>query len=338
MPYLYKPPADADQRIKALSFDPAALPRETTHGCDLCESCVQQVISWVDRYGFPERFVMCEDCGLVYLDPRPTREAYSLFYEQHYRELIGAWKGKPETPESMRGEQHLYASHVTQLLKSADVTRHAKHAVDLGGSTGVVARNLEQQGVACLVVDPSPDELAVAASYELETEVGLVETWEPGDRKFDLALLCRTVDHLVSIRQSLEKIHSFLAPNGLLFIDAVDFESSARNATDYRQFLKLDHCFYLSDTTMRAYFRAIGFKVVVSDITRRGLTYLCQRIDERTPVSGLRPYALATSALLRDRLVSRVTPYPVDALTRVWRSVRSVTDRSQRSALRRPRK
>jgi ubiquinone/menaquinone biosynthesis C-methylase UbiE len=332
MPYSYKPPVDRAQRIEGLSFDPAELHRETTLGCDLCGSRAHQVVSWVDRYGFAERFVMCEDCGLVYLDPRPTQSAYSLFYERHYRALLGAWKGRPVTPESMRAGQRLYASHVTRLLSSANLLTNVRHAVDLGGSTGEVALRLQQEGVSCLVVDPSPNELAVAARHGLQTEVGLVETWEPREQQFDLALLCRTVDHLTSVKQSLAKIRSCLTPDGILFVDAFDFESAARNATDYRQFLKLDHCFYLSDTTMRTYLAAVGFKVVMSDITQRSLIYVCRRTDHCTPARELQLYAKATSALLRDRLVTKATPYPVDPLTRVWRSVRSSVRPNRRIA------
>jgi 2-polyprenyl-3-methyl-5-hydroxy-6-metoxy-1,4-benzoquinol methylase len=332
MPYSYKPPIDRAQRIEALTFDPADLPRQTVSGCDLCESQARQVISWVDRYGFAERFVMCEDCGLVYLDPRPTESAYRVFYERYYRELIGAWKGAPETAESMQADQRSYASHVTRLLGSANLLKKVRHAVDIGGSTGEVALLLQQEGARCLVVDPSPNELGVAARHGLQTEVGLVETWEPREQRFDLALLCRTVDHLTSVKQSLSKIRSCLTPDGILFVDAVDFESAARNTTDYRQFLKLDHCYYLSDTTMRAYLAAVGFEVVLSDITQRNLIYICRRTEGRTSPRELQRYARVTSALLRDRLVRKETRYPVDALTRVWRSVRSSVRSNQRIA------
>jgi hypothetical protein len=38
------------------------------------------------RYGHPEMFniVKCNNCGLIYINPRPTAESISKFYEEDY--------------------------------------------------------------------------------------------------------------------------------------------------------------------------------------------------------------------------------------------------------------
>jgi uncharacterized UPF0146 family protein len=310
-------------RIGALNFDPQSLPRETVQHCDLCGANSQQVISWIDRYGFCERFVLCENCGLIFLNPRLTAEGYEVFYEKYYRPLVTALKGTPETPQSIIPGQRRYAEYVVRFLKSGQHLKEGLKVIDIGGSTGIVSAALQNQGLDCLVLDPAPDELEVARGLGLRTERGLIETWDSGDWRFDLALVCQTVDHFLSVHGALEKIHNILVPGGLLFLDVTDFESRARCHDDFRRILKVDHCYYLSDTTIRAYFAKTGFEVVLVDISQRKLVYVCRRVDEKIQPKGMKAYAQTISAMLRDRIVTpRRMPYPVDALTRVWRRIK----------------
>src|SRR5581483_6978806 len=106
-------------------------------------------------------------------------------------------------------------------------------------------------GGRCLVVDPSPTELAQARALGLEGEQALAEQWDPRGRRFDLVLICRSVDHFLSISSVLSKAAACLKPGGYLYVDPVDFESCARTTVDYRRLLKMDHVYYLSDETMR---------------------------------------------------------------------------------------
>ncbi|MCM3874279.1 MAG: class I SAM-dependent methyltransferase [Pyrinomonadaceae bacterium] len=319
----YKIAASVQERVGVLRFDPQALPRVTVQNCDLCGASRHQIISWIDRYGFTERFVLCEGCGLVFLNPRPTAQGYEVFYEKYYRPLVTALKGHPETPRSIIPGQRKYADYVLRFLNSGGFLKDGGRVIDIGGSTGIVSSALQEQGLECLVLDPSPDELEIARGYGLQTERGFIETWEPRDKRFDLVLICQTVDHFLSVREALEKVKQILVPEGLLFIDVTDFETQARCHEEFRGFLKLDHCFYLSDKTMRAYFSMSGFEVVMTDISQHKLVYACRSAAPKKLPEGMESYAHMMSALLRERLVSpRSNPYPVDALTRLWRQLK----------------
>ena len=305
MTWAYKLSSEVQSRIRDLGFDPQKLSREKVLNCDLCEVREhQQTISWIDRYGFLERFCLCENCGLIFLNPRPTQEGYKEFYEKWYRPLIAAFSGKDASPQALLTQQSEYALYVRRFLQIWGGGRVGMRLIDIGGSTGVVSKVLREDGYLPLVLDPSPKELDVAKSFGLETENGVIETWDPLGRRYDLALVCQTADHFLSIRKGLQKIREVLNFGGVLYLDIVDFESRLRNHKEYRGFLKLGHCFYLSDTLMRAYFESTGFEVIFSDISQKHLVYLAKRIDEIKPLKTMTDYAKEVSALLRGCLMT----------------------------------
>ncbi len=79
--------------------------------------------------------------------------------------------------------------------------------MDVGGSTGIVAAGMRDAfGSELTVLDPAPDELEVAAAAGMETIAGFAEDYEPGDRRWDLVLLCQTIDHLLDVRATLESM------------------------------------------------------------------------------------------------------------------------------------
>lgn len=326
MPLEFTLDPGAQARLAKLGFDSASLPHEYCSSCDLCGWQVFRTISHTDRYGFAATYQMCEGCGLVFQNSRPTAEGYEEFYAKWYRPLVAALHGQPHDEEAMQAVERAYVGKVVRFLKQHMRTKPIEFSVDLGGSTGWVARGVQDTlGGRCLVVDPSPSELAQARALGLDCEQALAEQWNPKGRRFDLVLICRSVDHFLSISSVLAKAAGCLKPGGYLFVDPVDFESCARTTIDYRRLLKMDHVYYLSDETMRLYLKAAGFDLVASDFGDGTyyISYLARYTGDIHKPAHLTPYARETGRMLRERLVQPTPrPYPVDLLTRVARRMR----------------
>ena len=65
-----------------------------------------------------------------------------------------------------------------------------------------------------------------ARGFGLETITGLVEEHDFGSRRFDLVIICQTVDHLLDVGGTLRRVRELLSPTGLLFVDIVDFRAA----------------------------------------------------------------------------------------------------------------
>ncbi len=254
------------KRIAALGFDYAAQPKGSVADCNLCGGSVFTVLTHLDRYGYEVTAVGCCACGLVFLDPVMTGEAYGLFYAETYRPLVSAYHGRLIDARSIQQEQREYARERGDLLAPYLNDRGYRTLLDIGGSTGVVAHALADRfGLSATVVDPAPLETAEANELGIETIDGLIETVDLGDRRFDVVLLCQTVDHLLDIGGTLRRVRDLMASTGLLFVDIVDFRAAYLRQWSIEEAVKIDHPYYLTESTMVAYLRQAGFDVVRTD-------------------------------------------------------------------------
>src|SRR5262245_22683085 len=221
------PTPERRQRIAALGYDYAAEPLEALHACNLCGGSSFVVLTHSDRYGYPASAHACGRCGLVFLNPRMTAEAYGRFYDGVYRPLVSAFHGRLIDAVTIQDEQRQYAAERAAFVAPFLSRATQRTLLDIGGSTGVVAAHFASTfGLAATLIDPAPLEVEEARRLGLETVTGLVEHYDFGDRRFDVVLICQTVDHLLDVRGVLGRVRRLLSPQGRLFIDIVDFRAA----------------------------------------------------------------------------------------------------------------
>src|SRR5215510_15255439 len=137
--------ADRRERIAALDYDYAAQPKQTLTACNLCGAGKFVILTHRDRYGYPAQAHACRQCGLVFLNPRLTAEAYARFYNGVYRPLVSAFHGRLIDARTIQAEQREYAAarvaFARPFLEGAGLTS----MLDIGGSTGVVAAHLARE-------------------------------------------------------------------------------------------------------------------------------------------------------------------------------------------------
>lgn len=291
--------AERLQRIQELDFDYAAQIKEWVERCNLCggETFVQ--ISQRDRYGYAAGAFACGRCGLVFLNPRLTAEAYSEFYAGVYRPLVSAYHGRTIDARSIQTEQREYAVERAEFAAPyLESGQQGRTLLDIGGSTGVVARHfVERFEYEGTVLDPAADELVEAAG--LATIGGFIEDADFSGKKFDLVLLCQTVDHLLDISLTMDKIRECLNKSGFLLVDIVDFRAGVLRNWSVSEAIKIDHPYYLTQETMEAYLRRKGFKVLRKGYAADHLhiTYLCKL---GTSEPGTLPSPGSVDSMLRE--------------------------------------
>jgi len=151
--------------------------------------------------------------------------------------------------------------------------------LDIGGSTGVVAGHFAREfGLEGTLIDPAPLEVEQARAFGLETITGLVEEHDFGARRFDFVIVCQTIDHLLDISGTLQRVRDLLTDRGQLFVDIVDFRAAYLRNWSVEDATKLDHPYYLTQNTMEAYLRRAGFAIVKVDYAADHLhvSYLCR--------------------------------------------------------------
>jgi len=303
-------PPDRRARIDALGYDHAAQPRELLHTCNLCGGAELVTITHRDRYGFPAAASACARCSLVFLNPRMTAEAYSRFYDGVYRPLVSAFHGRQIDAKTIQAEQHEYSVDRGEVVRPFFEGAGLQTMLDIGGSTGVVAGHFARAfGLRGTLIDPAPLEVEVARSLGLETITGLVEEHGFGDRRFDVVLICQTIDHLLDVGGTLRRVRELLTERGQLFVDIVDFRAAYLRNWSVEDATKIDHPYYLTQDTMQAYLRRAGFAVTRVDYAADHLhvSYLCR---PAAPEAGALPAESDVRQLFTEMRFVQNAPRP----------------------------
>jgi 2-polyprenyl-3-methyl-5-hydroxy-6-metoxy-1,4-benzoquinol methylase len=240
---------------------------ETVGCCNVCGSQRSVVISTADRYGLPARTALCFDCGLFYLLDRFTAEAYSEFYSGGlYRSVSSQFNNTPHAVERIPDEQRAYAKTLTSALAGYVPYRRDAKVLDIGGSAGVIALEFAHTfQMLGTVIDPAEQEIEVARKLGLNAIVSSIEDYDTDDR-YDLILMCRSIEHLHDLRGASRSIRNLLKPGGLFYCDIVDFMESCRLIGPPETVAKIDHCYWLTQTTAQTIFHALGFEIVSMNI------------------------------------------------------------------------
>ena len=261
-------PSELEQRRRRCSPLVAKLrklDREFVTQCNICGTRQNYIIADHDRYGFSIRTALCAHCGLIYMMDRFTPASYSEFYGSgSYRDLVASFAVMSREKKASRSTIKVgnYAADLIGGLQGYLAMDSSARLLDIGGSNGQVAQALVKAfGFTATVLDPSREEIEAAKTAGLDGVIGSIEEWQT-DEKFDLILLCKTVEHLYDLRGALTKIRSFLKPGGLFYCDINDYLEISRRAGTPQAISKIDHCFWLTPETAPVIFGATGWQIV----------------------------------------------------------------------------
>jgi SAM-dependent methyltransferase len=270
------------ERVAAVGFPFDFSRLEVVHACPLCGNSGRGASKYIgerDRYGIEQWSEMCSDCGFVYLSPRMTRADYGEFYEKWYRPLVSAYAGFTVDAREAQKAQQGYANQVCAIIERYACHPARRTAIDVGGSTGDFAALLTKTwGYQCTVLDPAPDELAIAAQSGAKVVAGLVEDFET-DEKFDIVSCLQTVDHLLDPVGALQKFRQWITPHGLLVIDFVDYLVYARRF-GIEHAIKIDHPCNFTEETAAVLLARTGFEPILAHRSHdyRHILFACRPV------------------------------------------------------------
>lgn len=303
-------PPDRKARIAALGYDYAAQPHERLTACNLCGGSLLVTLTHRDRYGYPAQASACSRCGLVFLNPRMTASSYGRFYDGIYRPLVSAFHGRLIDAQTIQAEQQDYAVDRANMVRPFFAGVGLETMLDIGGSTGVVAGHFAREfGLRGTLIDPAPLEVEHARTQGLETITGLVEEHDFKGQRYDLVLICQTIDHLLDVGGTLRRVPELLTDRGFLFVDIVDFRAAYLRNWSVEDATKIDHPYYLTQETAEAYLRRAGLAVVAVDYAADHLhvSYLCRAV---APEPMALPAPSDVAAFLREVRYVQNAPRP----------------------------
>jgi len=238
---------------------------EKTH-CDLCGAndadTVYANAAW--RQPVPDglELVRCRQCGLMYLNPRPSWDEIGAYYSADYApfrpaiedERLGLmrWVRRRKLNQRRRQIEH-YSG-----LKSGRI-------LDVGCATGLFLHEMAHAGWEVAGVEP----IASAADYarqrlHLDVFQGLLAEAPYPHRSFDVVTFWDVLEHTLSPTAELAHAASLLRSGGLLAINVPNWHSLDRRIFG-PYWIGLDpprHLYVFTRPTLTALLEKSGFRLL----------------------------------------------------------------------------
>ena len=186
--------------------------------CNLCQSDDAKYICHTNSVPL----VRCRQCGLYYLNPRPSTGALHELYASSYY---------PPTTDLKKRTEELWGPEITWTWASmdmfSDITQHCRRwkpagrVLDVGCGYGFFLQLMAKNGYSAQGVDLS--ELATRyAKDELDLDVLNIGLHEArfADRSFDIVTMNGVAEHLEDPLDTFKEVNRILDLNGLFVITA----------------------------------------------------------------------------------------------------------------------
>ena len=215
---------------------------------------------------------LCENCGHVFVSPRPTQKWLTDYYTMGYRRDIFRIEEDAETiPQRSVAEETQRAIRLSHLIlrSTAQVNRH----LDIGSSTGVlIASVLDRMNPKeAFGVEPNEAWRAFGESA-FERRVESVDLQEVSDTpvtfyadlsqvpktpKFDLITSIHTLEHMRNPVGTLRKLKRMLTTTGTIIVETPFLYGGMVNPLMWPHM----HCF--TQDTIRILLEAVGFHITM---------------------------------------------------------------------------
>lgn len=154
----------------------------------------------------------CPDCGLIFLNPRPTPEAMSQYYPHTYAAYRPAIED--ERWAFMRWKRR---RNLQEKIESIEQLAHRGRLLDVGCATGTYLAEIRKLGWDVQGVEPH-EEAAEYARRRLGLNVftGDLFAGRLPDSDFDTVTLWDVLEHTHDPLAVLREVHRLLKPSGLV--------------------------------------------------------------------------------------------------------------------------
>lgn len=173
--------------------------------CNICNTDETRLITIQNDY----RVVKCKNCGLVYVNPRPTQETLiGLYNDYHQRD------GKDEYTWARLMKMNF--RNVSALLNR--MFPEKGKILDIGCGYGHFIKIMENYGWTASGIEPSSRTIRYAKSKGLNVFETTIEDAVFPESSFEAVTAFYVLEHLFEPLSVLKKIHAMLKPRGVVVL------------------------------------------------------------------------------------------------------------------------
>jgi len=239
--------------------------------CITCES--KDISLWQERpsrgIGFEvTMFTLfkCANCGLIFINPRPTRELLETIYSRSGHSL--------KEPISLETVFELEKEYPNSTIDSERVIKTAKkllknnknvgkfEVLDIGSGYGFYSQAALAEGYKVMAINPSIWENNIFEKINGFRPIQSFFEDVKFEKKFDLVMLNQVLEHIDDPKLFLGKIHEILSDDGIIIIAVPNLNSYlVKMGYDGGVFWIPEHLNCFTKKSLNELFRNTGFSV-----------------------------------------------------------------------------
>ena len=220
--------------------------------------------SWDGNLGLELRIVKCKDCGLIYQNPRFTKEALHKLYPNTYI------PSKANYAKLMI--EHKFDYTLSWLERHLGDNLRGKSILDVGTRYGVLPALLQRKQADAFGIEMNFKcvQSASAGGFE-EVYQGTVDDLKDvmdyrGTQKLDAVVMIDLIEHLLDPMKDLQAIAKNQEKGGKLFISTMDASSAGYQVfgKDW-YYIHGQHTFYFTPESIGNLLEQAGYRIVSVD-------------------------------------------------------------------------
>ncbi len=192
-----------------------------TTACNLCGNRTAERVGTTDRDGQPLQTVLCQSCGLVWTDPRPSSDQNRKFYAEQYRlqyKSTHVPKRKHVYRETLRAIARYQA--INSLVKPG------RKLLDVGSGAGFFPYVAHQQGLDAQGIEPNRGFAEYAGeTFDIPTTNAFFQDVDIPKETFDLITLNHVLEHVEDPCATLGQLCAWLKNDGYLVVEVPNIEA-----------------------------------------------------------------------------------------------------------------
>lgn len=228
--------------------------------CNLCGGRNFSILAKLDRYLLPASTVICQGCGLIFINPRMTLERYNRFYSSgEYRRLLQDFKQRKANLEDDFNNSRKLGNWLGECFQS---TIKVGLTVEVGSGTGGILAGISDKirDIEVLGIEPSEEEAIFARKRNIRTIQASIESIGQATLAAETIISARSMNHLLDPRKFLTWSNRVLNPGGNLIVLVADFIKICEKRRMI--FPQIDHPYMYTSETLQCLLTSTGFEML----------------------------------------------------------------------------
>lgn len=227
--------------------------------CPICKKNDEKIIAKKVRPRICQNVVIYKICGLVYLNPRRTKDQYDQYYSREYYHKSSD-QLKPSKKKILKQEKR--GKFIVEFIRGMMDIHEESMVLEVGCGAGGILSTIKSL-VGCQVFGIEPcknwnDHLKKIGVQKVHNTS--LENYET-DMTFDIIILSHVFEHFLKLDVACNKLKHLLNEHGMIYIEVPNIKDIKPNNPLEKSFFRIAHPFYFSSETLRAVLGENGFTV-----------------------------------------------------------------------------